>query len=104
MCPSDSRDCFGDDSALQLVKDDKTYDDLSPENMEEIYHRIKSCKEVGDEYQLQNNDVLRIRISIFCAGKAFYISHTHEKWAECLHTTVGVQGAVGFLNSSGQVS
>lgn len=49
VCPSDSRDCFGDDSALQLVKDDKTYDDLSPENMEEIYHRIKACKEAGEE-------------------------------------------------------
>ena len=49
VCPSDSRDCFGKDSALELVKDEKTYDDLSPENMEEIYHKIKANKETGDE-------------------------------------------------------
>jgi len=49
VCPEDSRDCFGKDSALELVKDERTYDNLSPENIEEIYFKIKANKEAGDE-------------------------------------------------------
>ena len=49
VCPPDSRDCFGENSALELVKDERTYDDLSPEVMEEIYKKVKANKEVGDE-------------------------------------------------------
>jgi len=49
VCPPASRDCFGKDSALELVKDDRTYDNLTPSVIEEIYMKIKACKEAAEE-------------------------------------------------------
>ena len=49
ICPPSSRDCFGEKSALKMVDPEKTYDDLTEENLEEIYHKLVANKEAGDD-------------------------------------------------------
>tara|TARA_B100000927_G_scaffold165580_2_gene133369 strand:+ start:1201 stop:1968 length:768 start_codon:yes stop_codon:yes gene_type:complete len=49
ICPPTSRDCFGENSAMNMVSKDKTYDDLNEETLLEIINKVDADNDIAEE-------------------------------------------------------